>query len=262
MKIKNLVLSTVLATSFLVQSVLAVPIGTTADTRPAAPQQRQQWKNQGLNFQVGGNYFQGNINLFSLNTSLSYNLNVNKNQFFIDAGNIFTQSGEQVIANRINGTFLYAYNALDNLNFFYYMSHSHDDSLKLNYRLTNGAGVCLHKIASPIFDVFLVSLGISSENEWFEKTAPMLSIRPVLRVSATLPVADLVDIGVDSFYNPLITNIQNYRVYSEGFINFKVQKDFLNLKLSVADEYNSTPLNNVKNNDFGVFTTLSFNLGN
>jgi len=262
----KLFLQTALITSILLFSQIAnaAPVGTTPDTRPASPQQRQKWDTQGLSFQLGGNYFKGNVNLLNISSSLSYNYNLGQNQFFVDIGNIFTRSGSDLtnlIANRINGTFLYAYNASNNLNVYYYMSHSHDDSVRLNYRLTNGAGVCIHRFADNIFKVFLVSLGVAVENEFYKDSPNELNIRSVLRLTGTYPLSNVLDFGFDTFYMPVINNFSDYRLYGEGFLDLKVIEDTLKLKLSVANDYDSKPLDGIKNNDFGVFLTTTLNIG-
>lgn len=247
---------------FLYQTELfAVPVGTTVDTRPAAPQQRKQWKEQGLSLQLGGNYFQGNVNIMNLNSSLSYNLNIDKHQFFLDGGNIFSQTGDKNLANRLNGTFLYAYNLLDNFNFYYYMSHSHDPSIKLDYRLTNGAGICLHKIANNIFSVLLVSAGVSTENEWFQNNNNFFAPRSVIRVSGTLPINNTFELGFDTFHTQSFYNLSDFRIYGEAYINIKIIEEYLNLKISLADEYDSMPLKDIKNNDLGLFMNLNINFG-
>src|SRR5687768_13962090 len=99
---------------------LAVPVGTSADTRPAAPQQRQLWKSQGLTVKLGGSFMQGNVNLATLSSSLSANVNRGQHQLFLDAGNFYTGSGAQVLVNRVAASALYAYSAADNFNTFAY----------------------------------------------------------------------------------------------------------------------------------------------
>ncbi len=239
----------------------AVPVGTTSDTRPAAPQQRKQWNIQGFNLQLGGTLLGGNVDFMSLNSSISYNYNIGKNQFFIDAGNIFSKAGNNIIANRINASGLYAYNLLDNFNLYAYTTHTYDSSIKLDYRLGNGLGVCLHKIAAPTFKLFLISLGGVTENEWFQKNSTAFSVRGVLRLNAILPVTDYVDLGIDSFYTPAIDNFSDYRLYGEAFALFKITPDTLSFKLSFADEYDSKPQLDVKNNDYGIFGTFSLDIG-
>ena len=242
--------------------VLSAPVGTTSDTRPATPQQRKQWKTQGFNVQLGGTLLGGNIDFQTLNSSVSYNLNVENNQFFIDAGNIFTKAGGNVIANRLNASGLYAYNIRDNFNIYAYTTHTYDSSIKLDYRLTNGFGVCLHKIASPIFKLFLISLGGATENEWFQSNIKEFAFRSVLRLNAILPISDSVEFGVDSFYTPALPNLNDYRIYGEAFAQFKIIPDRLSFRISLADEFDSTPKTGVKNNDYGIFANLSLDIGN
>lgn len=243
-------------------AVQAAPVGTTTDTRPAAPQQRKQWTTQGISLQLSGSALQGNVNMLNVSTLLSYNLNLAKHQLFLDFGNLYTRAGTNEVANRLNGSLLYAYNLLDNVNLYGYSTHSTDRSIKLNYRLTNGAGLCLHKIAAPTFNLFLVSLGMAYENEWFDNATSPSAMRAVLRFNAALPLGEIFEAGVDSFYTPAVNDFGDFRIYTEAFIKFKVTPDLLSLKLSVADEYDSRPQPGVANNDFGVFATVGLDWGN
>ena len=245
----------------LAPAALATPVGTTPDTRPAAPEQRQAWKEQGISVQLGGSYLQGNVDFASLNASVGYNRNWGPHQLFLDAANTLNVVGGQPILNRANGSLLYAFGLRDNLNVYGYTTHTFDSSIKLNYRLTNGVGICLHRIGSPILSLGLVSLGMSLENEWYQDDVTRLTPRAVLRNSYTWPVLSNLDLGVDGFYMPAVTDLGNYRLYGEAFAKLAVVPDLLSLKLSVADEYASRPVTGVKNNDFGAFTTLSINWG-
>jgi hypothetical protein len=257
---KKIILASVITLLFS-NNVYSAPIGVTPDTRPAAPQERKQWKEQGLSLQLSGAYLSGNVNFLNLSTLLSYNLNVGKNQFFIDGGNLFTQAGTTTVANRVNVSGLYAYNVLDNFNIYGYSTHTKDESNKIDYRLTNGIGVCLHKIIEPIFKLSLVSLGVSSENEWFQTKDSNFGVRSVLRTNFIYPINSNVDIGVDGFYTPMIYDFSDYRLYGEGFIKIKLDPEIASLKISVADEYDTKPQAGIKNNDFGVFATIGFDLG-
>lgn len=239
----------------------AVPVGTTPDTRPAAPQQRKQWEHQGINLQLSGSYLNGNVNLINAATSASYNVNFGEHQLFADLGNLLTIAGNNTLANRINGSLLYAWNMTSNLNLYGYTTHSTDESIKLDYRLTNGIGICRHKILPEIFSLALISGGIASENEWFQDQTTPFALRAVLRLTAALPLTDWAEIGVDSFYTPVIVNPSDFRIYGEAYLKFNLT-EMLSFKLSAANEYDSRPLDGVKNNDFGVFSTLSLDWGN
>lgn len=270
---KKIILASVI-TLLLANNVYSAPIGVTPDTRPAAPQERKQWKEQGISLQVSGSYLSGNVNFANISTLLSYNLNVGKNQFFLDSGTLFTQAGTATVANRVNVSGLYAYNVLNNFNIYGYSTHTKDQSNNVDYRLTNGIGVCLHKIAEPIFKLSLVSLAVATENEWFKNpnlvsiitgsnnTASTFGVRSVLRTNFILPINSNVDFGVDGFYTPMLSDFGDYRLYGESFIKIKLDKsEMTSLKISVADEYDSKPQIGIKNNDFGVFATIGLDLG-
>lgn len=260
--LKTLIFSTA-ALSLTLQStpVQAIPVGTTPDTRPAAPQQRKQWETQGVNLQVSGSMLQGNVNLLNAFSSLSYNLNFwEKNQLFLDVGNLFTQAGDNVVANRINGSLLYAYNMTKNLNLYAYNTNSFDQSIKLDYRLTNGAGVCFHSFA-PQFSLLLFSFGLAGEHEWFQQNIQQNALRGVARMNGAIPVTDFAEVGLDAIFSPVMYNFADYRVYGEAYIKFKLTEN-ISLKLSAADEFDSVPQSDVKNNDFGVFATMGIDLGN
>jgi len=258
-QLKPLLLSA-LSLVLLPLSAQAVPIGTTPDTRPAAPQQRKQWKNQGLSLDFSGTFLSGNVNLINTSGTLSYNVNFDQHQIFLDAGQLFTLAGSNLFANRINGSLLYAYNLLDYINLYGYSTHSRDESIKLNYRLTNGVGVCWHKILPDFLSLSLLSAGLATENEWFKDQSTPFAVRGVLRLALSKPITEWAEIGIDSFYTPVVNDFSDYRLYGEAYLKFQLN-EVLALKLSVADEYDSRPLSGVLNNDFGVFTTLRFAWG-
>lgn len=239
---------------------LAVPVGTTGDTRPAAPQHRPQWKQYGFDAQFSGDFLQGNVNLLNLSASTNLNANFGPHQFFIDAGNLITRSGNSTIVNRFSGSTMYAYAWYDNLNLYAFTTHSFDQSIKLNYRLTSGVGVCRHKIATDVFSLFLVSLGPAYENAWYENDVYEQYMRAMLRVNATKPLGDRLELGFDAFYTPAVTEFGNYRIYGEASFKYKLT-DILSLKLTAADEYDSRPQPGILNNDLGVFTTLEAEWG-
>lgn len=243
------------------QGALAVPIGTTPDTRPAAPQERKQWEHQGINLQVSGSYLNGNINLLNASSSASYNVNFGAHQLFADVGNLLTIAGDNTVANRINASLLYAWNVTPNINLYGYTTHSTDQSIKLDYRLTNGIGICRHQLFPEIFSLAFLSAGVATENEWFQDQSSPFAVRAVLRLNLALPLSDWADLGMDTFYTPAINNPNDFRVYAETYLKFYLNET-LSFKFSVADEYDSRPLTGIKNNDFGVFSTLSLDWGN
>lgn len=238
----------------------AAAIGTTPDTRPAAPQQRKSWKTFGASAELSGNFMQGNADIFNLGAIVNLNANFGPHQFFLDGGNTLTRLAGTTVVNRIAGSGLYAYGVLDNFNLYGYTTHAHDQSNKVDYRLTNGVGLCLHKIASPVFSLFLLSVGPSLEQEWIKGGAYQTVIRSVARANAVLPVSDTVDWGVDAFYTPAVTDFGDFRVYAESYLQVKLTSA-LSLKITAADEYDSRPVPGIRLNDAGLFVGIKGEFG-
>lgn len=249
------------ATFALAAPALAVPVGTSADTRPAAPQQRQQWQVGGFGFKFGGSFLSGNVNVSTLSTAISANYNLEKHQIFLDAGNFYNGTPTQVLVNRVAGSALYAYAAADTMNVFAYTTHSHDRSIKLDYRLTGGLGWCWHKLFPEVFSLFLMSANPAVEYELFEATAPQTTLRGVFRLNMIKPVNESMEAGFDGFYTPAMQDLGDMRLYGEAYLRLKLLGDWLALKLTAADEYDSRPLPGVQQNDLGVFTELEASWG-
>jgi hypothetical protein len=260
MRFFSLPLATLLAL-LAAAPALAVPVGTSADTRPAAPQQRTQWKDGGFSLQVTGNYLRGNVNLSTLNTSLSLNLNRGPHQYFLDAGNVYTGSGATTLVNRLAGSGLYAYAFADNQNFYAYNTSSHDASIKLDFRNTTGLGWCVHRLAEPHFSLLLLSFNPAYEYELFQGGSVASTWRGVARLNAIKPLGETVEAGFDGFYSPAVSDLGDTRLYGEAYVKTKLIGDLLSLKLTVADEYDTRPQAGVQENDFGVFTTVGIEWG-
>jgi hypothetical protein len=245
----------------LAQPALAVPVGTSADTRPAAPQHRPRWKEGGISLNVAGNYLRGNVNLSTVNTSLNLNVNRGRHQFFIDAGNFYSATDTTVLVNRLAGSTLYAYSVADNQNVYAYTTHSYDQSIKLDYRLTTGLGWCWHRLFEPYFSLFLISVNPAYEYELFQNNVTASALRGVFRVNAIKPVTDTIETGFDGFYTPALADLGDLRLYGEAYLKAKLIGDIVSLKLTLADEYDSRPQPGIQSNDVGVFTTLTAEWG-
>ena len=210
--------------------------------------------------EVGGNWLQGNVDFFNLTAALNFNANAGPHQFFLDAGNTLTRFSGTTAVDRVSGSGLYAYALLDNLNLYGYSTHAYDLSTKVDYRLTNGLGICLHKIAVPTFSLLLVSVGPSLEQEWIKGGTYQTTVRSVARVNSILPIADNLNWGVDAFYTPAVTDLGDFRVYAESYLQIKLT-DVLSLKVTAADEFDSRPVPGIKNNDSGLFVGLKGEFG-
>jgi hypothetical protein len=246
---------------FVATPALAVPVGTSADTRPAAPQHRPHWTDGGVQFKVDGSYLAGNVNFTSLAVNLAANYNDGPHQLFLDAGNFYNASGSNVLVQRLAASTLYAYAARDNFNTYAYVTGAHDLSIKLNHRITAGLGACVHKLFPDFFSLFLVSLNPAYELESFNDGATPSALRGVVRVNAIKPLGEVLEMGFDSFYTPAMLDPSDMRLYGEAYVRVKLAGDALALRFTVADEYDSQPRPGVLSNDVGIFSSLEANWG-
>jgi hypothetical protein len=240
----------------LAQPALAVPVGTSADTRTAAPQHRQAWTQGGVQLKLDGSYLAGNVNLTNLSLNLAANYNDGPHQLFLDAGDLFTATPASVLIDRLAGSTLYAYALRDNVNLYGYVTGAHDASIKLDSRMTAGLGGCVHRLFADQFSLFLISLNPAYELENFSGGAQVQSFRAVARLNVIKPVTDTVELGLDSFYTPAVADFGDYRLYGEAYARVKLVGDALALRLTVADEYDARPQPGIQPNDVGVFTSL------
>gem|GEM_PF-1502402 len=245
---------------WLVTPAIAVPIGTTPDTRPAAPQQRTQYKSVGYGFEFGGSFLQGNANLTNLEASGNFNANQGPHQLFLDLGGLFTRAGSSTLVNRVSGSGLYAYALNDHWNAYGYTTSSHDDAIRLNYRLTNGVGLCVHHLAEPLFSQLLFSAGPSYENGWFSTGVTSAAWRSVLRANAARSLSPTTEVDLDTFYSPNLVDGSDYRLYGEASLKVKLT-EALTLILTAADEFDNRPQPGILNNDAGLFTSLRADWG-
>lgn len=237
-----------------------VPVGTTPDTRPAAPQHRPSWKEGGLEASFTGAALGGNVDMVSANAALAANANWGPHQLFLDGGNTYTRAGGATIVNRLAGSALYAFATAPDANLYGYTTHATDASIQLDYRFTGGLGGCKHRFFAPDFSLFLVSLNPAYEAEWFRDGTTAQAWRGVLRVNAVKPLGEGVEVGADTFITPALLAPTDVRFYGEAYLKVKLAPP-LSLKITGADAYDSAPRPGVQPNDFGVFTTLAVEWG-
>lgn len=232
-----------------------VPVGTTPDTRPAAPQHRPTWKEGGVEASFTGAMLGGNADLLSANGSVNANANWGAHQLFFDAGNTFTRAGGATVVNRLAGSALYAFATSADTNIYGYTTHATDASVQLDYRFTGGLGGCKHQLFLHHFSLFLISVNPAWEVERFQDGTSAQAWRGVLRLNAIKPLTDGIELGADTFVTPALLAPTDVRVYGEAYLKIKLSET-LALKLTGADAYDSAPRPGVQANDFGVFTSL------
>lgn len=257
---RGLVLALAAVALFAPPAWAQVPVGTTPDTRPAAPQHRPTWKEGGVEASFTGTALGGNVDLVSVNGAIAANANWGPHQVFFDAGNTFTRAGGATIVNRLAGSGLYAFSTSADTNLYGYTTHATDASTQLDYRFTGGLGGCKHRLFSPFFSFFLVSLNPAYESEWFKDGTTAQAWRGVLRLNAIKPLSEGIELGADTFVTPAVLAPTDVRLYGEAYLKIKLT-DQIALKFTGADAFDSAPRPGVQPNDFGVFTTLSAEWG-
>ncbi|MDB5101194.1 MAG: hypothetical protein JWM80_5615 [Cyanobacteria bacterium RYN_339] len=234
---------------------LAVPVGTSADTRTAAPQHRQAWKQGGVQLKLDGSFLAGNVNLTNLSVNLAANYNDGPHQLFLDAGDLYTATPSATLIDRLAGSSLYAYALRDNVNLYGYVTGAHDASSKLDSRLTAGLGGCVHRLFVDEFSLFLISLNPAYELE-NALGGQTQTWRAVARLNVIKPMSDTVELGLDAFYTPAVADPADLRVYGEAYARVKLAGDALAVRFTVADEYDTRPQPGIQLNDVGVFTSI------
>lgn len=233
------------------------------DTRTIIPEKvKGNNKDWALDLSVGGNYSQGNIEQISGNTRISA-LKSWKNSSVYALGDMtFIQFGGKTFQNRGSIRLRYDHHLFNkNIKFFAYNTHSYNEFISLDYRLTSGIGPWLDYNLGPLKSSS--SAAIAYEREHYKSPAPIENnFRLSLRHITTLALDDHTDLGLDFFFVPKVNDFTDFRIFSMAYINFKFLQDRFSFKMAVTDEFDSRPGNtNIKNNDLAVMGTLTLHLG-
>ena len=227
----------------------------------APPQVSKNWEDFGLDLSAGFAYLEGNVDFLSFVSGISIDAHYGKHSFYIDGGNKYTETNDNRILNKINGTFLYTYFLGEHMNFYFSSAHVFNEFTRLDYRLTNGPGICVHNFFKPTFNIFLIAVGVNYENEWFDDNSEEEAVTGVIRWTFEIPVSKNAKIGSDFVYIQMFDDVRDFRLYEEAYLEVKITEKILSLRISIIDEYDSQPLENVEKNDFGVFASLILHLG-
>lgn len=241
----------------------ALPVGTTPDTRPAAPHQHTAREAYGVEVNLGGNLLAGNVSSRSLNLGLGLQGRQYPWGAYFDTAGFYSEvgGGQPIARGQASGMVTYAMAPW--FNWFAFTTHATDSSTKVGYRATVGAGPCWHNFGKPYIDYGLLSLALAQEAEW--AMAPLgsqaLATRGQLRTNFVKPINANMTLEFDGFWTPALNDPADYRLYGEGSLRVKLVEEALSLKLALADEFDTRPLGGVGTNNVGVFGTLVFSLG-
>ncbi len=264
------------ATRFLLISVFLLGTGSPAaastfsrtdDTRPRAPEEWDRRELFGIDVGLGGGWMSGNVEHVAFNASLDLMLRPHpKHEFFLDGRAAHSAFGGNAVIDKDRASLLYAYAFYDHLNAYLYSTHSRNRFLTLRYRTTASVGVCVHGLLPRHLQPFLVSFGVTPEFEWWEpleggEADREDAVRGTLRVKAVWSATDQLTLGVDLTYAPVFVEFSDFRLTAEAFFELKVTRDVLSFRVTLTDEYDSSPRPDVASNDLTVIPSLELHLG-
>ena len=214
-----------------------------ADTRPPVPQDiangRTDW---GLDLGFGGSFVQSSASDDSLNGNFDVfkTLKPSKSTVYLDG---------DFINNTVNGASIVNQGALTALynnqlflpapfKFFIFDTNAYNNLFQLNYRATNGVGVCYDDLRWGKSHQVL-SLALSSEYENFTSGMTDTTGRAVFHDEFKMDISKTAKVHADFFYMPSLAGVGNYRLSGEISLETLIWARYLGLKVSWTDEYDS-----------------------
>jgi len=244
---------------FLMCGNVSAQFTRTEDLRVRPPEAWKQHDLYGLDLSVGGGTLSGNVDSKSFYGSLEFDLKpAERHSVFVQASDNYVSYGGDEQTDKSKGSLLYAYALTGNYNAFFQTTHSHDRFLGVHYRMTNTVGICHHNFLPGILRPIMVSAGLTPEYNDDYEDGVKNEFRGTLRINFNMPVTGNIRFKGDIIYSPLFSDMSDYRVYSEGFVEFDVWKEAMAYRITVTGEYDSSPASNVKKSDFGLMQALVF----
>ncbi|MFA5162426.1 MAG: DUF481 domain-containing protein [Elusimicrobiales bacterium] len=222
------------------------------------PEYRTSAEKQTLDIIAGSSYLRGNVDSYSVNGGLRYNL---KNTLYIDADAMYTEFDRETKLDKARANALYIYSVKPSLNIYGWASYGRNKFLDLKRRNTGGAGVCFHNFMPAVFSQFLLAFGPAYEYALYDNNSDKSMLRANGRINFRIPLGGLAELGGDFIYFGDTADFSDYRIYNETFILFAIRPDKLSFRISLTDEYENRPFAGVKNNDFTMTQSLVVHLG-
>ncbi len=232
------------------------------DTRPLPPERWTDWQEVGLDVRLGGTLLMGNVEHWALSAELGFSWRfLEDHGVFLSGEGRYAEFGGTPKIDHTSGSLLYAWGFHKNFNLYAYTTHYRSRFLKLDYRMTNSLGLCLHSFAPKVFDPLLISVGVTPEYEIFDDGSDELTWRVTARLSFDIIINDYMSFGIDGFYQPAPADPADYRVYGGAWIELKVTEKVLAFRLAAADEYDSDPRPGVQSNDLTLIGSIVARIG-
>lgn len=228
----------------------------TDDLRTRPPELWFPWKEYGLDLRAGGGYLQGNVRSNSFSGGVEFTKKLARDhQVFIEGAQDYAKFNDNIVLDKTRGSLLYAYAPAPRWNLFALSTQARNRFLQIRYRTMNGGGVCYHSFL-PGFEHILASLAVTPDYEAFNSGLIRRTVRSQARFNFGYPISPFATLGGDFIYMPAFSDFADYLIYSETYLQLKVTKELLSLKISFTDEYDSRPFPGIQKND----KTLSYSL--
>jgi hypothetical protein len=222
------------------------------DTRAKPPERRKRPPRFTVEARVGGTHLWGNVDHLSINGSLSLGVRLaSHSEIFLDGASAHAFFDGEAKIDKDKGSLLYVFKLARHWNLYAQSTHSRNRFLSLDYRTSNSVGVCLHGFGGGFLRPILVSLGVTPEIEWWEDGSRGFTPRATLRLNYGLPVGP-VTFGADVIVAPALTSIRDVRLFVENYVELKLYRDLLAMRLVLSEEYDSRPRPGVRRSDVAL----------
>ncbi len=208
---------------------------------------------------LGYNRVTGNSRESQLSGSFLINRNnIRVNEWTLKGNLYYSSTKRKMDAQKwySSGRYGYSFTSTKRWYNFYKIEADHDRFADIDYRLVPSAGVGYWFFDTPDFKL-MTEAGIG-----FEHTAYRSNIKDgsewvlIPRAFLEKRLFDNTTISQDIFYYPTLENFRNYRLRSSTTLNVAMNKRF-SIRVSLIDEYNSLPPEDVKENDLRLITALA-----
>jgi hypothetical protein len=222
------------------------------DTRVKPPQAYAANPDK-LDVEGGFSYMEGNVNSRGINGAYTFHTSLSSSTEIMSDGSAnYSTFGDQTTMEKLRASLLFAYHLQPHWNIYAASTQAHNRFLNINYRTTNGVGICAHSFMPGPFKLFLVSLAAAPEYAYYSDRTIERTTRAVARLNFALPATEYLDVGFDGFYLPSLQDFGNYQLYAEGFAEFRISPKALSYKVTLSDEYDSASRPGIKLNDFSA----------
>ena len=107
----------------------------------------------------------------------------------------------------------------------------------------------------------VISVGPMPEYSSYETGIIEREFRGAVRLIVPLQLSGYAQLGADFMYFQLIADFDDYRTYTEAFIQFTIVPEKWFFRITMNNEYSSMPQPGVSHNDVSLNYSVSLKLG-